>query len=98
MHLDGNDLTGVALLDRKALLAKLLADAGRGQSGVIRFAGHVQGNAGSFYQNACDIGLEGIICKRADSRYRATRNRVGSSSMAQSAVTPWVTRCLLPTP
>ena len=75
LHLDGVGLAGAALLDRKALLARLLDSERVEQHASVRFTGHVRGNARAFYANACDLGLEGIICKRADARYRATRNR-----------------------
>ena len=75
LHLDGIDLHGAALLDRKELLARVLGVAGLGQSENVRYTGHVRGQAREFFANACDLGLEGIICKRADARYRAVRNR-----------------------
>ena len=73
LHVDGIDLAGVALIDRKDLLRRLLEALD--PSSVVRYSEHVQGDARQFYDKACEMGLEGIICKRADARYRAVRNR-----------------------
>ena len=73
MHVDGIDLAGLALVERKNLLSRLLE--GLDSSSAIRFTEHVCGDVRRFYDKACEMGLEGIICKRADARYRAARNR-----------------------
>ena len=73
LHLDGWDLTGVELRERKRLLRELLGGAGMVDTGAVRYTDHVAGKAPQFYAQACDIGLEGIIVKRADARYRAGR-------------------------
>lgn len=75
LHVDGVDLSGAALVERKGLLAELLTNDGAGQHAAVRFTGHVQGKGCEFYGNACDLGLEGIICKRMNAPYRAVRNR-----------------------
>ena len=41
----------------------------------VRFSDHIVGHGAEFYQQACGMGLEGIICKRADSRYVHKRTR-----------------------
>jgi bifunctional non-homologous end joining protein LigD len=69
-YLDGMDLRPAALLDRKEALRGLLA----GDGGIVRFSDHIQGAGGEFYRQACGMGLEGIISKRADSRYVHKRN------------------------
>ena len=72
MYLDGHDLRGVPLLQRKEALRALLAALPAG--GPIRFSDHVLGSGEAFHAQACRMGLEGIIAKRADSRY-ATNKR-----------------------
>ena len=72
-HLDGSNLTGAPLVERKRVLRALLDAAGMVDTGVVRYTDHVVGNAPAFYAHACEIGLEGIIAKRADARYRAGR-------------------------
>ena len=41
----------------------------------IRYSDHVEGNGPAFFEQACKLGLEGIISKRADSTYQAARGR-----------------------
>ena len=69
-YLNGYDLRGAKLSARKALLAKLAA-----QGTLIRYSDHVQGNGAAFFAQACKHGLEGIVSKRADSRYEGARGR-----------------------
>src|SRR4051794_22538027 len=42
--------------------------------GMVRYSDHHQGQAAELYQNACRMGLEGVICKRADRPYRPGRS------------------------
>jgi bifunctional non-homologous end joining protein LigD len=69
-YVDGYDLRDVPLAQRKALLRQIVADGP-----VVRYSDHVEGNGPGFFDEACRLGLEGIISKRADSRYQATRGR-----------------------
>ena len=69
-YLNGYDLRDAPLHARKALLAKLV-----GEGALIRYSDHVQGNGAAFFAEACKHGLEGIVSKRADSRYQAVRGR-----------------------
>ncbi|HEX6640251.1 MAG TPA: DNA ligase D, partial [Thermoanaerobaculia bacterium] len=71
LWLNGVDLRGAKLEDRKEVLRALLA----GASSVIRFSDHVRGGGPEFHANACELQLEGIISKRAASRYAETRSR-----------------------
>jgi bifunctional non-homologous end joining protein LigD len=68
LALDGWDLRACRLLDRKRLLEGL-AD----WSGMLRFSTHVVGKADEMQTQACEMHLEGIVCKRADAPYRAGR-------------------------
>jgi len=69
-YVNGYDLRAARLSVRKALLAKLV-----GPGTLIRYSDHVQGNGARFFGEACKHGLEGIVSKRADSRYEGTRGR-----------------------
>jgi bifunctional non-homologous end joining protein LigD len=73
LHLDGWDLTGARLEDRKAVLERLLA-SGNGKSGPVRYSDHVAGDGPDFFTHACRLGLEGVIAKRRDAPYRGTRS------------------------
>ena len=72
MHVNGVDLRGAVLTERKRLLRDLLGE-GRG---AIRVGPEVQGHGDEFFRQACSMSLEGAVCKRADSTYRdALRTR-----------------------
>jgi bifunctional non-homologous end joining protein LigD len=72
LHLDGWDLTGARLEDRKAVLERLFA-SGNGKAGPVRYSDHVAGDGPDFFTHACRLGLEGVIAKRRDAPYRGTR-------------------------
>ena len=69
LSLDGYDLTGIPLLARKALLRGLFS-----YGSAIRFSEHRQGEGETCFRIACQRGLEGVIAKRADSRYLQRRS------------------------
>jgi bifunctional non-homologous end joining protein LigD len=69
LHLDGEDLSALPLLERKARLEALL---GRGP-GVLRYAEHFEGDGAVVLREACRLGLEGIVSKRRDEPYRPGR-------------------------
>ncbi len=68
VHLNGWDLTGVRLEGRKTLLQELLTAAPAANR--LRYTEHVVGRGDAFFKQACRLGLEGIVSKRADSAYR----------------------------
>ena len=70
MYLDGYDLRAVPLVERKRLLEQLLDGNER-----IRYSGHFATDGRTMLAEACKLGLEGIICKREDAPYQATRGR-----------------------
>jgi bifunctional non-homologous end joining protein LigD len=63
LHLDGHDLTGLPLSDRRRLLDQVLEPAARWRSSPM----HDDGPA--LLAAATDQGLEGVVAKRVDSRY-----------------------------
>ncbi len=69
LALSGRDLRGLALRDRKALLAELFP-----APGVVRYADHVTEEGQQFFDAACRAGIEGVVAKRADSRYLPGRH------------------------
>jgi bifunctional non-homologous end joining protein LigD len=77
LWLDGEDLTGVPVEQRKQRLAKLLAgkaDKAPGKGGPLRYSDHVVGQGRAFFQQAQARGLEGIISKRMGEPYRRGRS------------------------
>lgn len=71
MHLEGVDVTGATLIDRKALLESVLQRVPK--SSPIRFSQHMACDAQAMFEEACKLGLEGIVSKRADMPYRGGR-------------------------
>ena len=67
------DLRALPLLTRKALLRKVLP--GPASPGPLRLLDHLPGQGIALYSSAKELGLEGIVGKRADSKYRAGRSR-----------------------
>jgi ATP-dependent DNA ligase len=71
IELDGDDLRRDPLAVRKTTLASLLARAAPG----LRFNEHMDEQNGPLvFQHACKLGLEGIVSKRRNSRYRSGRS------------------------
>jgi len=67
IELDGIDLRSQPLLDRKAVLAKLLRTSKKG----ILLAEHTDVDGAVVFEFACKHGAEGIVSKRVDSIYRS---------------------------
>src|SRR5205814_7097169 len=67
-----DDLKRDPLAVRKATLASLLRRVAPG----LRFNEHLDNDDGPLvFAHACKMGLEGIVSKRKDSRYRSGRSR-----------------------
>ena len=64
LFLDGNDLRDKQLLERKKLLKRVLPKNVR-----LRYSDHVEEKGVAFFRAASREGLEGVIGKRAESRY-----------------------------
>ena len=69
LALEGHDLRRLRLLQRKECLARALPPAG-----VVQAGDHVAEHGDAFFEAANEMGLEGIIAKRADSRYEGRRS------------------------
>ena len=70
LHLDGRDLTGLPVRERKAALRKALSF-----SGPIHFVSHRNREGEALYKEACRKGWEGLIAKRAEAPYTHGRSR-----------------------
>ena len=75
LYLNGADLRGVGLVQRKALLATLLAGIASPFARTIRLSDHVIGQGPAFFAQAARSGLEGIISKQRNAPYLAGRSR-----------------------
>ena len=69
LHLDGEDLTGRPLVERKAVLQKLL----RGRKDPIRYVEHFDAEGPRFLKHAREMGLEGVISKHREAPYSSGR-------------------------
>jgi len=76
LYLDGHDLSATPLLERKQALMQLLQAAALESGGTVRYSDHVQGQGPEFFEQACTLGLEGIVSKRADAPYRSGRGKL----------------------
>jgi len=70
LELNGEDLTGLPLVERKEKLAGILAN----RVSRLRYSDHIIGNGEKLLTSFCDAGLEGVISKRTDARYRGSRS------------------------
>jgi DNA ligase D-like protein (predicted ligase) len=63
LHIDGEDLTNTALSERRRLLAPLIRGSG------VEFSDELPGTRDQVVQAVAQVGLEGVVAKRRDSRY-----------------------------
>ena len=68
VHLDRRDLRAVPLVDRKRLLASILAP-----HETIRLSEHTIGDAPEVFAAMRELGIEGVVMKRATSTYQPGR-------------------------
>ncbi len=70
LELDGEDLAGRPLTERKAKLATLLSDA----PAPLHYSEHVRGGGEAMFAALCSAGYEGVVSKRADGTSRSGRS------------------------
>jgi bifunctional non-homologous end joining protein LigD len=70
LELDGEDVRALSVLERKARLRQAVQ-----LRGPLRHTPYVRGDGEKAFRSACQRGWEGVIAKRIDSRYVATRSR-----------------------
>jgi bifunctional non-homologous end joining protein LigD len=70
LYLDGHDLRGLSVIERKRALKDVLAQAPPTLAVVEYFNA---GDGQAIYRHACLMGLEGIVSKRRDAPYRSGR-------------------------
>src|SRR5215218_4696459 len=64
LEFDGHDLTGLPLRERKSALRRAFSF-----HGPVRYTPHRNERGAEFFEEACAKGWEGLIAKRAVSRY-----------------------------
>jgi DNA ligase D-like protein (predicted ligase) len=65
LHLDGENVGTLPLIERKARLAELLS----GVASPLQYSDYQRGRGPAFHEQACKRELEGIVSKRADAVY-----------------------------
>lgn len=81
LHIEGVDLTQVRLVERKALLERVLATP----MPHLAYSSHGVGNAGIAFEAAVEAGFEGIVSKKIGSPHRAGRGDDWRKSKAQAS-------------
>jgi ATP-dependent DNA ligase len=71
LELNGRDLRGLPLGDRKKQLARLV---GKRRIGIV-LSEHTEEDGAAIFQQACRMGLEGIVSKRLNASYRSGPSR-----------------------
>jgi len=67
LYLNGHDLRGLPLIERKALLKKIISKTD------IQFSESFEIDGREMYKHACEAGLEGVVSKVRGSRYVSGR-------------------------
>jgi bifunctional non-homologous end joining protein LigD len=92
LELDGEDLRGLPLGDRKKRLAR---PVGRRRVGIV-LSQHTDEDGAAIFHQACKLGLEGIVSKRLSAPYRSGPSRdwlkvnnPNSPAMTRARETEW---------
>ncbi len=84
LYLDGWDLAaGAARQTQGAAAPQLLSGHATGRS-AIQLSDHVEGDGGPLYERASELGLEGIVSKRASATYQSGRSKTWTKTKALS--------------
>jgi bifunctional non-homologous end joining protein LigD len=70
LHLDGIDVSGAPLVERKALLEEVLGEP----PPHLAFSSHIAGNGAEAYRLASERSFEGVISKRGDRAHHPGRS------------------------
>lgn len=71
-HYGGYSLQKTPLIERKELLAQLFKSLG--DNPTIRYSDHITGQGNTVLNNACQLGMEGIVSKQTESGYIEARS------------------------
>ena len=71
LYLDGFDLRALPTLQRKELLAQLVA----ADDGIVRYSNHFEESGALVLRHACRLSLEGVVSKSRDAPYRSGRTK-----------------------
>lgn len=71
LHLDGHNLRGLSLMERKQILSKLLGDGD--EKSPLRLSEDLKADGNEVFKKACALGAEGIVSKLATAKYTSGR-------------------------
>ncbi len=71
LHLNGHNLRKQPLTERKQILDQLIESLP--PQDVVRYGQHLESDGAPIFAQACHLGAEGIVSKRADSTYTSGR-------------------------
>jgi len=82
LHLDGQDLRRSPLMDRRTSLRTLIEPD---QRSPIQFSDHAECDGALFFKHAAELGVEGMVSKRARSLYRSgpSKNWLKTKNMVE---------------
>lgn len=72
LHLDGHNLRGLPLSDRKQILRRLLD--GLDENSPLRLSEGLKADGNEVFKKACALGAEGIVSKLATAKYTSGRS------------------------
>jgi bifunctional non-homologous end joining protein LigD len=72
LHLDGHNLRGLPLSERKQILGGLLGDANK--NSPLRLSEHLNADGDEVFKKACALGAEGIVSKLSSAKYTSGRS------------------------
>ena len=81
LHLDGIDVAEAPIIERKALLERVLANAPT----HLAYSSHASGDADAAFKAAVDAGFEGLISKRSSAPWHPGRGDDWRKSKAQAS-------------
>jgi bifunctional non-homologous end joining protein LigD len=74
LFLEGKDLRGTSLVDRKRTLENLVEEIYDKRQTEIRYVEHFESGGDAVLKSACRMSLEGIVSKQADAPYASGRS------------------------
>ena len=73
LHLDGHNLRGLKLEQRKAILEGVIGEPG--DDATLRYSSHIRSRGAEMFRRACTMGAEGVVSKLAGAPYLSKRSR-----------------------
>jgi bifunctional non-homologous end joining protein LigD len=72
LHVNGRNVRGLTLLERKDILKRILEDAGDDE--ILRFSEHLDASGEEIFGKACRLEAEGIVSKTKHGKYHSGRS------------------------